>query len=183
MAHKMAFDLPVTDEPPKPETPLYVHCQKCEREWFVCWLPLPAGTVVAVLKAQRCACGSKKLFMNKRPKPTAEGDPMAWLRNGDTGISSETIWSVMMGRAPGPRFEPYHPLDPSDFGRCYRLLQVMPSWRARLSEGAAAYPSWAGLIEHWDQLTELYERALKTPKVPATEMYDLMKRLTGRARA
>src|SRR5690242_286984 len=44
-----------------------------------------------------------------------------WLCGGDTGMSSVTIWCVMMGRTPasvGRRAAVPH--DPSDFDRCHR---------------------------------------------------------------
>jgi hypothetical protein len=163
---------------PYPEQPLYVHCLKCEREWFVAWLPMPVASVTALMKIQRCACGSKKLGMNRRPSATPEGDPIAWLDNGDTGTSSETIWSVMMNRKPRHRYwYPDHPHDPADFGRCHRLLRVMPSWRPRLNEVADKYPKWRGLVLHWDRLAEMYEAALTRKDGRAPEMYALMRKL------
>src|SRR5687767_2874441 len=80
--------------------------------------------------------------------------PNEWILSHDTGTSSKTIWAVMTGtecRDPG------HPHDADDFGRCYRLLQHFPGWRARLSEVAARHPMWAPLVAAWDELTALYE--------------------------
>ena len=116
--------------------------------------------------------------MGPFPKPTRDGDALGWVVNGDTGISSMTIWSVMMGRRPNVNFWPSTPLDPSDFGRCYRLLKVMPSWRARLSEVAKKYPEWRGLVDAWDELTALYERELPTGTAPV--LYRRMSELLSR---
>jgi hypothetical protein len=159
-----------------PTEPLTVHCGKCGREWSVGWLPMDAGSVAAVLKAAKCSCGAlrKHLAMGPKPKPTAEGDPLAWITNGDTGTSSETIWGVMMGRPVRREDIPY---DPADFGRCYRLLKVMPSWRARLSEVADKYSQWKPLIDAWDELTALYEKELPSGLCP--KLYARMRQLRG----
>jgi hypothetical protein len=93
----------------------------------------------------------------------ASKDPFDWLSGDDTGISSRTIWSVMMKRQPESRFDPNVPHDGADFGRCYRLLKRFPAWRPRLAEVAAKYPAWAGLVEHWAEVEALYEAALASP--------------------
>lgn len=83
-----------------------------------------------------------------------------WVAGGDTGISSMAIWTHMMGGDPSRSewavFGNY-PSDPGDFGRCYRLLRLMPGWRARIGEMARYGSVWAGLAEAWDELEELYE--------------------------
>lgn len=85
-----------------------------------------------------------------------------WYRSNDTGISSETIFEVMTG-IPVKRHSV--PWDSADFGRCYRLLLLMPEWRSRMHEVAEAHPSWAGLVDAWDRLDELYE--MKSIGLPA----------------
>lgn len=80
------------------------------------------------------------------------------------------------------------PSDPSDFGRCYRLLKLIPEWRPRLSEVAARYRQWTALIEHWDELTAMYEDELENgPKNKfgsrmAPRTYDRMKVLIDEGR-
>lgn len=82
-----------------------------------------------------------------------------WIIGNHTGASSKTIWSVCMGadlKATGPlHFSP--PWDSSDFGRCHKLLQLIPEWRERLPEVAAAFPIWGPLVREWDKLAELYQ--------------------------
>jgi hypothetical protein len=110
---------------------------------------------------------------------TEEQRANQWIVGRDTGTSSETIWAVMRGvqaRWASP------PSDPSDFGRCYRLLKLIPEWRRRLSEVCDAHPEWSALIEHWDELTVLYEDELENgPVVKWTRMapktYERMKQL------
>lgn len=98
--------------------------------------------------------------------------PMEWLLGDDTGISSKTIFSVMTGT---PCAWTGTPLDPSDFGRCYRLLALFPEWRDRMHEVSAAYPAWTRLVESWGELTALYEQEKDQNNAPLT--YALMKRL------
>ena len=166
----------VTEE----KTPQHVHCSECRHEWIAAWLPLPADKAARLLKAADICqmCGESGTKMGKYPHATPQGDPVAWLAGGDTGISSKTIWFVMMGRENTERYwRASPPSDPSDFGRCYRLLQVMPSWRVRLPDVAAKHPAWSGLVEHWDELTALYEEEL--PKRSAPKLYARMKQLLG----
>lgn len=78
-----------------------------------------------------------------KAKHNANGDrELEWLLGHDTGISSLTICAVLSGKhgiaaevARG-HFGADIPHDPADFGRCYRLLQAIPEWRARLEEVA-----------------------------------------------
>ena len=102
--------------------------------------------------------------------------PDEWLASLDTGISSATIWSVMTGR-PSPFQRVGTPSDPSDFGRCYRLLKAFPLWRRRLPEVAFAWPAWAALIASWDELTALFEE--EEPTGTATKLYARLKELTA----
>src|SRR4051812_45875580 len=105
--------------------PMEAHCAKCKHEWAPCFLPLMLSDTASLraMKAPCPACGHAKQMMGMVPRETASGDWRAWLKNGDTGISSLTILEVMTGHT-AERTDT--PLDPSDFGRCYRLLKVMP---------------------------------------------------------
>lgn len=97
-----------------------------------------------------------------------------WFNGRDTGTSSLTIYSVFMHRAsPHNRYDA--PRDPNDFGRCYRLLHLMPAWRPRLAEVAARYPIWGPMVDRWDELVALYEEELPSGKAP--RLYKLMQDL------
>jgi hypothetical protein len=159
--------------------PIYVHCAKCGHEWSVGFFPIAAADF-GKLNVKRCVlCKKGPVLMGLKPRETPDGDVEAWIANGDTGTSSLTIWAVMMGRrSPHGRFDAPH--DPSDFGRCYRLLNVMPSWRARLGEVAARCKAFAPLVPHWDELTALYEEEL--PSGSAPKLYKRIKELRERAR-
>jgi len=112
------------------------------------------------------------------PSIRLEATPEEWERGLFVGSSSGTIFTVCMGRRPmgfaADRLGAA-PLDPADFNRCHRLLRVQPEWRSRLGEVALAYPTWKGLVEHWDELTAMLEA-----KNPA--MYDRMQVLLERGR-
>lgn len=86
---------------------------------------------------------------------------MLWVVGSDTGMSSKAIWSHMVnGCAERAWGSVYYPLDPDDFGRCYRLLLRVPEWRPRIGEMAVYGPEWAGLAAAWDELTNLYEQEI-----------------------
>jgi hypothetical protein len=145
--------------------PLICHCAKCKHEWAPCFLPMMMSDSKSLraMKAPCPACGHKDQRMGMIPRASAEGDIQAWLRNGDTGISSLTIANAL-ARVPSNYFDVPH--DPDDFGRCYRLLKVMPGWRARLNEVAAQFPDWKPLVAAWDELTALYEQELPSGTAP-----------------
>jgi hypothetical protein len=108
---------------------------------------------------------------------------MAWLtEGGDTGTSSLTIWSVMTGLAiptlhGGNDRRADVPHDPADFGRCHRLLDLFPQWRKRLAEVADRYPEWSGLVDAWDELTELYLAEYSSGRAP--RCYARMREILG----
>lgn len=68
-----------------------------------------------------------------------------------------------------------HPLDPGDFGRCYRLLHATwaESWHARISEMAVYSQEWAGLTRVWYELEMLYEKEREQDRAP--KLYNAMK--------
>ena len=105
--------------------------------------------------------------------------PSEWIVSNDTGTSSKLIWCVMMGvNSREGHFYNSPPSDPSDFGRCHRLLKNLPQWRNRLPEVALLYPPWKPFIQNWNKMEELYER--DHPTGESKELYEFMKQLTGR---
>lgn len=159
--------------------PFTVFCRECKHEWAPFFAPIDLDTAATLLKSAKCpVCDSHEITVGPVPRATRRGAWQTWVHNGDTGISSLTIWSVMTGLEPpdGDTFRPGIPSDPSDFGRCYRLLKIMPSWRPRLPEVAAIYPNWKPLVDVWDELTALYEEEL--PSGVCSKLYARMKELT-----
>ena len=63
---------------------------------------------------------------------------------------------VMLNLPPATIHHPSIPYDAGDLGRCLRLLDKLPEWRARLDEVAEAFPQWRPLVEHWSELESLY---------------------------
>lgn len=76
-----------------------------------------------------------------------------WIMGHDTGLSSLAIVAFMEGADQGS-FE--FPRDPSDLGRCIRLLNIAPEYRARLREMGEVSPMWEQLTQHWGELEALY---------------------------
>jgi hypothetical protein len=76
-----------------------------------------------------------------------------WWYGTDVGASSATIMGVLgqhwdaleLGKGQTPR-------DADDFGRCERLLGVMPEWRDKLGLVADHYPAWKPIVERWAEL-------------------------------
>jgi hypothetical protein len=162
-------------------TPKYAHCADCRIEWVLVYVPMSAEKASRIMKSRavcpRCG-GKKRVFMGVLIRPTTTGDADGWIANGDTGTSSLTIWSVMTGReVPERHFHPDTPKDPSDFGRCYRLLQVMPAWRPCLPEVSAKYPEWKALVDVWHELTALYQEEFPSGSCP--RLYARMQELLG----
>ncbi len=109
-----------------------------------------------------------------------------WLRSGDTGTSSMTIYAALTGewRTLDRGMDGADtPKDPDDFGRCYRLLKRFPEWRARLGEVAEKFPAWGPLVREWDQMTKLYERDAPEHTGSSPELYELMTKLVDEGRA
>jgi hypothetical protein len=85
---------------------------------------------------------------------------LQWITGSDTGISSKTLWAVMMGAvADGDRYD--RPYDGADFGRCHRLLELVPEWKPRLAEVAARFPEWGPLVREWSKIEAAYLADLK----------------------
>ena len=141
-------------------------CEHCGERYAMA-MPAPMDIYCAAMRAfgkshRRCKLSpgyavvrlfrAFKRWLELRPGVLA---PSEWMRGDDTGISSKTIWRVMMeARTLSDSNDVPH--DPDDFGRCHRLLERFPKWRARLGEVAAIFPAWAPLVREWNALTVLY---------------------------
>jgi len=97
-----------------------------------------------------------------------------WMKYGETGLSSKTMWYHFMNCAD---FAIDYPHDPSDFGRCYKLLEAVPEWKSRIKELASLSPVWKKLVENWDKLSRMYEDLINTKAEKGSEMFDLMQSL------
>jgi hypothetical protein len=148
------------------------HCTRCG-DGLNLGGPQLLGVAVAAMKAFVKAHAHCQDTGRKEEQPII---PQDWARGRDTGVSSGVIYSVLTGNA-SPCRGCDIPNDPSDFGRCYRLLELFPAWKHRLGLVAAAHPAWKPFVREWDKLTAMYEAAMARSGMPATEMYHFMKQL------
>lgn len=101
-------------------------------------------------------------------------DAGQWMTGGDTGMSSKTMLAIWLGAKSG-RF--HFPLDPSDFGRCWRLVEKIPAIREAFPRIGAVYPPIAPYLDNWDELSGLYTAAVESGTGKAPELYQRMKEL------
>ncbi len=126
--------------------------------------PPPAAKMVdvnpPVLAKKVRYCQSCAIGLGRKHCPECEALNRAeiWLWGRDRGVSSETIHSVLSGQPCHSGFGFGAPYDADDFGRCARLLELVPEWIPRLGEVADACPPFRRLVRCWPELTRLYER-------------------------
>lgn len=89
-----------------------------------------------------------------------------WLLGNDTGTSSKAV-AAWLGI--GKRYRDF-PSDYGDFGRCWRLLELM-DWMDRVPELAAINGHWAVIVEHWPELSAAWARDDRS------EVYAILKRI------
>lgn len=149
-------------------------------------LPQPVESVVALMGAwTKAHTKCRQIPGVSAFRSAASLD--AWPESDDTGMSSKAIYRHMTHGFPfGEEFEDglsgaiitRFPLDPSDFGRCYRLLALAPHWRVRIGEMAQYNAEWKALAEAWDELTALYEEEVgPSHRGSAPRLYARMKAL------
>jgi hypothetical protein len=114
-----------------------------------------------------------------------------WVDLGEHGISSQTIWNVIVLRYKYlsaiefnhhtlsevllPPVNYRSPVDPDDFRRCYLLLKAIPEWKEKLISLKEISPVWSNIVDNWDKLCEMLEEQMATKK--ANGMYEFMKSL------
>jgi hypothetical protein len=177
---QMGYQLEMTDEAmiirgPIPVSEMIVLTELAARRGFN-RLDIGLAQVyraTAVITSTESSGRLRKRIDEANADKTAED---AWIDGYDTGVSSRAIFAVMTGRMEVMLpYGPEHPLDPDDFGRCYRLLEKFPQWKRRLSEVGNLSPQWRRLTEHWTELEELYREGLPTTSAP--KLYARMQRL------
>lgn len=148
------------------------HCTRCG-EGLSLNLPQPIRVVTGAANGFIAAHSGCKPGQWKEPVPK---DPRQWARGRDVGISSGTIYAATTGN-PTPCHEHDVPHDPSDFGRCYRFLKLFLDLRPHLHKTVRLSKKWEPFVEHWDELTRLYE--LESPTGKAPKLYLRIKELGG----
>lgn len=137
---------------------------------------------VEALEKAGCALGYDTSMPSA--EATVEQRAVAWIRDGDVGMSSRAIHDHMLGL--GPKRGYSCPSDPSDLNRCLLLLDLIPEWKPRMGEMAAHGVRWAGLAAKWDEIVECFldEVGLnwsKGDRLRATKTYAMMKFAMGEA--
>ena len=113
-------------------------------------------------------------------------DGMTWMHGGDTGLSSEAMMCAVLGISQNTHFPNSHPIDPSDLGRCLRLIKKLPWAKGALPILAGRCPVWKRLADAWDELDVMMCGEVgidweKGQRAPAT--YAAMKRLINQGKA
>lgn len=127
--------------------------------------------------------------LDEEARRNASGDrELEWVNGTDTGLSSlymlQELGSSEAARVIAQQQLCYRwdkhpsPLDPADLGRCIRLLDLFPEWRARLSD-VALTRGWAALIGAWPELESLYREELVGGTGYVKKTYQRMQELWG----
>jgi hypothetical protein len=85
----------------------------------------------------------------------ASAEAIKWLSEGEFGLSAYAIFHKMTGQtAPrAPRATAEYPHDAADLRRCLLLLEAVPEFKERFSAMREVSPTWARLVDAWDELT------------------------------
>ena len=150
--------------------PVYVHCNECDPQCGAFYTPLKMDAtgmrlMTAAGKGPCPMCASGKPMMGpsmtaiRKEQATMTNRSIderadAWKASTDCGVSSKTLWGVMTGKTVRSHGYPH---DVDDFGRCARLLALIPEWRARLHLMAGMGPVWEALAARWDEITASME--------------------------
>ena len=146
-------------------------CSHCGEIYQMTMPVLVSVMIAASLAFEKSHRGcAKRDLSHLAPKSPAE-----WRQGWDTGRSSLEIYDFfVLGKTPS---EEAYPRDPDDFGRCYRLLKVAPSWRANIQDMSECPVPWSAYVAAWDELERLYEEGLASGTSPG--LYARMKALRG----
>lgn len=75
---------------------------------------------------------------------------LKWFLSGDTGLSSKALASCFLGHDYEDQY--FAPRDPSDVGRCLRLIRIVPEIRRCVDILAKKHKIWALVAPHWDAI-------------------------------
>lgn len=83
-----------------------------------------------------------------------------WFVGKHTGLSSVNLLNHMLDNRCSECDVVHggaHPWDVDDFGRCHRLLELIPEWKDQLHIMTKVSTTWSKLVENWGEITRLYE--------------------------
>jgi hypothetical protein len=159
-------------------------CQKCKNVFDAeLVVNAPIEVAIASMKAVSCPqCGAREVGMGGEHKGVPPlNAPLEvrvdwWWERGERGTSSETIFCAMTGR--GLRRASY-PLDPDDYRRCRRLLEIVPEWRGQLSKVVDRFPWFEPFATFWDRFDTMWDAEYKTGRCPM--LYEEMQKACAAA--
>lgn len=111
------------------------------------------------------------------PPSVLERKCLEWMLRGDTGISSQSMVAVACRIPYKTSFGMAAPHDPSDFGRCLRLVRQIPEIRNHFDRIGKRIPAFDGILKNWDELAALYDEEAPTRRAP--KLYDRIQQLRG----
>lgn len=99
-----------------------------------------------------------------------------WATGDDTGLSSRFLSRVALDLELG---YPDTPCDPSDFGRCYRMVQLLSQEDREdlFAKAKVISTKWRAIIENWAELESLYLEECTGDNWNAPKLYGTMKKL------
>ena len=122
-----------------------------------------ANQIIAEIERKRIYADCKMSFI-------------AWFGSDDTGASSKWLASILSGNKPSSVAYPY---DPSDFVRCYRMLNCVDGAKELFEIQKDLISSkcnvWRNYLENWNDLEKLWEQESPNNKCP--KLYELMQKL------
>lgn len=75
-----------------------------------------------------------------------------WFGNGQVGQSSKAMALAVTDT----KGNADHPWDPDDLNRCLLFLEAVPQARQHMDKVAALSPTWARLVERWDEIEQTF---------------------------
>lgn len=112
-------------------------------------------------------------------------DGATWLKVGERGISSNTMFTHLTGHDVMGGSHKSHPYDTADFRRCRLLLELVPSLKPLLPKMAEVSKPWADLVYIWQDICAAmdaecpsWRETLAGSYTPTT--YKLIQRAIGR---
>jgi len=125
-------------------------------------LPAEARLMNCVIAAANSICAE----FAREPVTASQGMGLtAWLASDDVGESSRFMASVLSGAFKANFAIPY---DPSDFGRCVRMIEVVPELKGRIHLMCEHGPMWTAVADNWERWSVMLEYSRK-------ELYEEMK--------
>ena len=164
-----------------------MRCRACDKPFkSELEVDVPIERYVASMRSVRCpSCHGNDLLMGmgltlsedramRMEGGTVQERVEDWLKNGETGLSSEYVVAHMTGTPATPS----HPHDYDDLRRVILLLDRIPEWSDRMVE-LGAVPGWAGIGPRWKEIVTAVLAADPEACSP-TEAADLLQGIYGK---